>query len=66
MDETKRNSRANERVEFIPDGEVDECQHCGRMTWPITRNENGRHIEQCLYCLQRYDVAMTETDEDEE
>lgn len=60
MTEPVRNSRLDEPVVTIPDGELDACQHCGRHTWPIGRNENGRHIEQCLYCLQRYDVAASE------
>lgn len=59
MDEIDRNSRQHAPVETLVEGEIASCHHCGRIPWPVTRNENGRHIEQCLYCLQRYDVAAS-------
>jgi hypothetical protein len=61
----ERNARRERPVQVVPEGEdLAECQHCGRRTWPIGRDAAGRRIDQCLYCLQRYDVSATETDED--
>lgn len=65
MTDIDRDSRRYHRIE-PGNGEVGSCRHCGRRTWPMGRDNAGHRMEQCLYCLQRYDVDAIDPDLDED